>query len=93
MRHLISRFSTATCSSPSFIVTRPVGTIQPSPSMGLIAEFNLDGVMLDRAEFRLGRRYGAGWHRQMREGLPTNMFGESRPAAPVGADDRRRSQS
>jgi hypothetical protein len=30
------------------------------PEHGFIAEFSLDGVMLDRAEFRPGRRYGAG---------------------------------
>jgi hypothetical protein len=32
---------------------------------GVIAEFNSDGVVLDRAEFRSGRRRGAAWHRQM----------------------------
>jgi len=37
------------------------------PEHGFIAEFSLDGEMLDRAAFGRGSRYGAGRHRPMQE--------------------------
>ena len=37
------------------------------PEHGVVAEFNPDGILLDRAEFHAGRRYDAARHRQMRE--------------------------
>jgi DNA-binding beta-propeller fold protein YncE len=44
------------------------------PEHGVIGEFDLDGTMLDRAEFHLGRRYGVGWHRRMRERIASEEF-------------------
>ena len=34
------------------------------PEHGFIGEFDLSGILLDRAEFRLGRRYGADRYRR-----------------------------
>lgn len=44
------------------------------PEHGFIAEFNPDGIMLGHAEFRSGRRYDAGWHRQMPGRVASNEF-------------------